>query len=110
MTKQARAKAGGERGANGDWYEGGKFIATTDHAKKHGSNKATGRREVECGVWEVPPEGKRSVFNKAAGIVKWDHNTKRFDIQGTWNKEALKSSFPQAFEAAERFNNGARWE
>lgn len=25
---QRRAKAGGEFGANGDWYEGGKFIAT----------------------------------------------------------------------------------
>lgn len=32
-TLQRRAKAGGERGANGEWYEGGKFIATTDHAK-----------------------------------------------------------------------------
>ena len=30
---QRRAKAGGEFGANGEWYEGGKFIATTDHVK-----------------------------------------------------------------------------
>ena len=30
---QKRARKGGEVGANGEWYEGGKFIATTDSAK-----------------------------------------------------------------------------
>ena len=30
---QRRAAAGGERGANGEWYEGGKFIATKDRTK-----------------------------------------------------------------------------
>lgn len=33
MTTQQRAKAGGELGANGEWYEGGKFIATKDNPK-----------------------------------------------------------------------------
>lgn len=31
---QARAAKGGETGANGEWYEGGKFIATTPETKK----------------------------------------------------------------------------
>lgn len=30
---QRRARKGGEFGANGEWYEGGKFIATTDARK-----------------------------------------------------------------------------
>lgn len=30
---QKRAKSGGEIGPNGEWYPGGAFIATTDHAK-----------------------------------------------------------------------------
>lgn len=30
---QRRAVVGGEFGANGEWYEGGKFIATNDHPK-----------------------------------------------------------------------------
>lgn len=30
---QKRAKVGGEFGANGEWYEGGKFIATKDRPK-----------------------------------------------------------------------------
>ncbi len=33
MDEQRRAAAGGEVGANGEWYRGGAFIATTDHPK-----------------------------------------------------------------------------
>jgi len=33
-TDQRRAKAGGEYGANGEWYEGGKFIATKEDTIK----------------------------------------------------------------------------
>jgi len=33
-TDQKRAKPGGEFGANGEWYEGGKFIATQEHTVK----------------------------------------------------------------------------
>lgn len=32
-TDQKRAATGGEMGANGEWYEGGKFIATKDNPK-----------------------------------------------------------------------------
>lgn len=33
-TTQRRAKVGGEYGANGEWYEGGKFIATHENTIK----------------------------------------------------------------------------
>lgn len=33
-TGQRRAKVGGEVGANGEWYDGGKFIATEAHTIK----------------------------------------------------------------------------
>ena len=33
-TDQRRAKAGGEYGANGEWYEGGKFLATQEDTIK----------------------------------------------------------------------------
>ncbi len=36
---QRRAAAGGEIGANGEWYPGGAFIATTDHSKGCASAK-----------------------------------------------------------------------
>lgn len=66
---QQRAKAGGEIGANGEFYEGGKFIATTDHAKrKSAAKRATGRQQVEPGKWEVPPTGMRSIYSRWSGL------------------------------------------
>lgn len=34
MTTQTRAKAGGEYGVNGDWYEGGKFMPSREDRPK----------------------------------------------------------------------------
>lgn len=44
-----RAVKGGELGANGEWYEGGKFINTVEqNAKRHGSApKAAKLRKVQ---------------------------------------------------------------
>lgn len=107
MYKQARAKVGGEVGANGEFYEGGKFIATINKAK--GSKpSATRRQQVSFGVWEVPPPGKSgSCFAIAAGIVKYNHSTGQFDFSAT--DSTLKKGFPEAFDMAERYNNGERW-
>ena len=33
-SRQRRARIGGELGVNGEWYEGGKFIATRDNPKQ----------------------------------------------------------------------------
>lgn len=43
-TTQRRAKAGGEYGANGEWYEGGKFIATEEDTIK----RAPMRHEISA--------------------------------------------------------------
>ena len=43
---QRRAAAGGERGANGEWYEGGKFIATKDNAKSSGAKREYSAEET----------------------------------------------------------------
>jgi len=106
-TKQARASVGGEIGANGEWYEGGKFIATINRAK--GSKPTTTRRQqVGLGIWEVPPIGKRgSCFAIAAGIVKFDSSSGLFVFLATDNN--LKQHFPEAFDMATRFNAGERW-
>ena len=108
-TKQARASVGGEIGANGEWYEGGKFIATINRAK--GSKPtATRRQQVSFGVWEVPPSDKSgSCFAIAAGIVRYNHSSGMFDFSATPNAEQLKQTYPEAFCMAERFNSGERW-
>lgn len=69
MTRHA--KAGGEFGANGEWYEGGKFINTiAENSKKEGSKpRRVHKCQIEPFVWVVPPrEGLRSVFSEFEGV------------------------------------------
>lgn len=68
MTTQKRAKVGGETGTNGEFYEGGKFLPSTEKAK--GKPKATKVRKVEIEpfVWVERPEGKTAIYPQIAGI------------------------------------------
>ncbi len=66
-----RAAAGGEFGANGEWYEGGKFINTVaQNSKRNGSTKrGQGKQEIAPYVWEVAPEaGMISLYRQFAGV------------------------------------------
>lgn len=67
MTK--RAQKGGEYGANGEWYEGGKFLNTVPHnRKKEGSTpRGTGKQEIAPYQWAVAPNGERSLYRQFAG-------------------------------------------
>jgi hypothetical protein len=70
MTTTKRAPKGGALGANGEWYEGGKFINTVpENRKREGSAKrGTGKQEIAPYVWEVAPEGKSSIYRRFAGL------------------------------------------
>jgi len=62
-TGQRRAKPGGEYGENGEWYEGGKFIANTNRPKgKPSKYKSTGRQQVGLDEWTSPPESGPDVY------------------------------------------------
>jgi hypothetical protein len=66
-----RAAAGGEFGANGEWYEGGKFINTVpENSKRNGTAKrGQGKQEIAPYVWEVAPEeGMISLYRQFAGV------------------------------------------
>jgi hypothetical protein len=64
---QKRAKIGGEVGANGEFYEGGKFIATTDHSKRHGSVKRKPRKvQIRPFEWVIAEPGQRPIFPSSA--------------------------------------------
>lgn len=58
-----RAAKGGEFGANGEWYEGGKFINTVaENRKKEGSDKKRVHKvQIEPGVWVE--SDKRAIFS-----------------------------------------------
>lgn len=70
-TTTKRAAKGGEFGANGEWYEGGKFINTIpENRKKEGSSRrGTGKVEIKPYVWVVAPEGTSgiSLYRQFAG-------------------------------------------
>jgi hypothetical protein len=71
VSTQRRAGPGGETGANGEWYEGGKFIATQDNPKRSGrSKKGTRKVGIEPWKWEIPPEeGMRPIYGRmGAGV------------------------------------------
>jgi hypothetical protein len=65
-----RAAKGGEFGANGEWYEGGKFINTVpENRKKEGSyRRKPSKQEIAPYEWAIAPEGKRSIYRAFAGI------------------------------------------
>jgi hypothetical protein len=71
MTTTKRAAKGGEFGANGEWYEGGKFINTVaaNRKKEGSSSRRTGKQEIAPYVWEVPPADgpQNSIYRQFAG-------------------------------------------
>ena len=109
MNHQRRAKPGGEYGANGEWYEGGQWIANTDHPKNN-KKKYTPSRRQEIAPWfyEVPPEGKSSLYATWSGT--WEKCESGFRCRTDlpvdyWGEDYLKESEAMA----QRWNSGERW-
>lgn len=107
----SRARAGGQIGANGEFYEGGKFIATTDHPKNQvRQKKGTGREQIELGRWEPCPEGHRPLFGQLAGLELIDRGQQRFtfnpDLRGMYAEPDVIEQRKRMIEA---FNAGKRW-
>lgn len=67
MTK--RAAKGGQVGANGEWYEGGKFINTIpENRKREGSTARQPRKvQVEPYVWVV--SDRKPIFSLVGGVA-----------------------------------------
>jgi hypothetical protein len=111
---QRRARKGGEQGANGEFYEGGKFIATTDHAKETTQHrKSMGKTLVEPGTLAVPPETGDTeyavaIFAGLQGIEQFDSRKGAFQI----NPRLVPGYFGALEERQaniNRYNQGARW-
>jgi hypothetical protein len=120
VSTQRRAKPGGETGANGEWYEGGKFIATQDNPKRSGrSRKATRKVEVEPWKWEIPPEeGMRPIYGRmGAGVFTGKLEDGRWGLVArdvTWQyyfktAKAIERAKERYQSFADRFNAGERW-
>ena len=69
---QGRARKGGETGPNGEFYECGKFLPSTEMPKRTGSARktGTGKQEIAPYKWEVAPaemDNPRSLYVLLAG-------------------------------------------
>jgi hypothetical protein len=113
---QRRASKGGEFGANGEWYEGGKFLNTTpENAKREGSApRGTGRQEIAPYVWDVPPvAGARSIYRQFAGVFGkvWPDGVARLrtDDQLPITLDYCGTTLAEAQDLIDRWNSGTRW-
>ena len=111
---QKRASVGGEFGANGEWYDGGKFINTVEENAKGKAKKRTATRKQEIApyVWEVPPEGKWSLYVRFAGVFGnvWNGVAiLRTDEQLEATLEYYGKTLAQAKKMIDDWNAGVRW-
>lgn len=113
MSNTARARKGGEFGANGEWYEGGKFINTVpENAKRYGSTpKGSGKQEVAPYVWEVAPAGMRSIYKQIAGIcAKFDRTANCWIYSANPQTiEYIGRTQAECEDLIARYNAGERW-
>ena len=108
-----RAKSGGQTGINGEWYNGGEFLPSSENTvkgemKKVQLKKGSGKREIAPFVWEVAPEGMRSIYQKYHQV--WKMEGGKMEVFKGINREYFGEAFLQeAQKMAERWNNGERW-
>jgi len=111
-TTQTRAKVGGEVGANGEFYEGGKFLNTVADKGKGKPAKAKARKvQIECGVWVV--SDRTPIFQMVgaqAGYID-----RYAPAEGICPSAAGVAYYGDTFggvpvsELCDRFNAGERW-
>lgn len=119
VAKQRRAQKGGERGPNGAFYEGGKFMATTDHPKgtSTAAKQASGLRLIAPGELMVPPQpGAIAIYPRIRHFI--DHPlyvatgqvriAKQFDDDHPAVK-THSSGLAELQDLAARFEAGVRW-
>lgn len=110
---QQRAQVGGQTGANGEWYEGGKFIATTEQPKgKPAKTTATRKEQYEPYKWAVAPEqGQRPIY-AIAGVWTKTNRTGQMEFVANEKTVAHYGDTFQGYkitELIEMWNNGVRW-
>ena len=84
MTAQNRAPIGGIVGVNGEFYEGGKFIPSTDQAKRKGS-KPSKPSKVETAPYEWQlsreDEGLVAIYSRVGHLC--DKSVTRIAVSDT---------------------------
>lgn len=123
METTTRAKAGGEYGVNGEFYNGGEFLPSSPYTVK-GATKAevkriTRKQEIAPYCWRVAPNGEQSIWSVIRSIV--------YFVESTYSKEAGKTGivapavtnwkamgwtiegYNGYLQLIEKWNKGERW-
>ena len=117
--KTTRAKAGGQHGKNGEWYEGGQFLPSSETTEKGAFSKdqrqaRPRKQEIAPYRWEI--SGKSAIWPKVEAVCKF-HKTgysKETGAQGWLEIVAIPSSWTQegieeVRELVKKWNSGERW-
>ena len=115
--EHTRAGKGGEKGINGEWYDGGQFLPGSPNTikgemKATGNKRGTGKQEIAPYIWEVAPSPElKSIYQSVAGIfAKTNLETGKLEFcasQQTLNY--FSRSREWAEDLIDRYNAGERW-
>lgn len=75
-----RAMRGGEIGANGEFYQGGQFVADNPNTVKGSAARTSGKHkiEIEPYKWITAENGEKSIFSSLVGtIARWIYGNDR---------------------------------
>jgi hypothetical protein len=113
METQKRAAKGGEEGANGEWYEGGKFIATTEQPKGTAAKSAKPERKQQYAPykWDVAPvAGQLAIFRLLNGTARYNRQNDTFEVNEVYMANMSIEGQNIHRSAIARYNAGQRWE
>lgn len=109
-----RAAKGGQVGVNGEFYEGGKFLPSTDRPKGKPIPRKVRKVQVEPFVWVIPPEGKRPLLRHMGiylvAVDRWDASKGVKPYEPYLNSGQCDKSWDEVRALAARWNAGERWE
>lgn len=111
-----RSPKGGTVGANGEFYEGGKFLPSTTLPKRHEVKRPTGpRREMIAPFeWADRPEGMRSLY----AILVGNYAEMVGQVMATFETgirnygetvRFLGNDLGSVYDLIDRYNAGERW-
>ena len=112
---RTQAPVGGCQGKNGEWYNGGEFLPSSEHtikgAHKIETKPASRKVQIEPHKWEVCPAGMVAIYPQLAGIQIYNPFTETFCLNGMLNWEYLggSSAIAATQERIEAYNRGERF-
>lgn len=115
MTNTKRAPKGGAYGANGEWYEGGRFINTIpENNKALGSKPIKPRKvQIEPYVWVVTD--RKPIFQLVGTVIQWEDRYDRDNKRVKPSSPEILKQFDSVYysktvqQLCDMYNSGERY-